>query len=63
MTRPAGRAAMRFFNTIANPIYAEVVPRELTWVAQEEFEHDTAWYVDADGGLDARARAGGSIRS
>ena len=40
---------------IANPIYAEVVPRELTWVAQEEFEHDTAWYVDADGGLDARA--------
>ena len=40
---------------IANPIYAEVVPRELTWVTQEEFEHDTAWYVDADGGLDARA--------
>ena len=40
---------------IANPIYAEVVPRELTWVAQEEFEHDTAWYVDADGGLDVRA--------
>ena len=40
---------------IANPIYAEVVPRELTWVAQEEFEHDTAWYVDAAGGLDARA--------
>ena len=39
---------------IANPIYAEVVPRELTWVAQEEFEHDTAWYVDADGGLNVR---------
>ena len=36
---------------IANPIYAEVVPRELTWVAQEEFEQEAAWYVDADGGL------------
>ena len=39
---------------IANPIYAEVVPRELTWVAQEEFEQEAAWYVDADGGLNAR---------
>ena len=37
---------------IANPIYAEVVPRELTWVAQEEFDQDTAWYVKADGSLD-----------
>ena len=37
---------------IANPIYAEVVPRELTWVIQEEFEQETAWYVNADGGLD-----------
>ncbi|MDE2740135.1 MAG: AAA-like domain-containing protein [Gemmatimonadota bacterium] len=37
---------------MANPIYAEVVPRELTWVVQEEFEQDTAWYVDAEGGLD-----------
>ena len=36
---------------IANPIYAEVVPRELTWVIQEEFEQDTAWYVNADGSL------------
>ena len=38
---------------IANPIYAEVVPRELTWVAQEELEQEAAWYVDADGGLNA----------
>ena len=37
---------------LANPIYAEVVPRELTWVVQEEFEQDAAWYVDAEGGLD-----------
>ena len=38
---------------IANPIYAEVVPRELTWVVQEEFEQETAWYVNADGSLNA----------
>ena len=37
---------------IANPIYAEVVPRELTWVVQGEFEQETAWYVNADGSLD-----------
>ena len=37
---------------IANPIYAEVVPRELTWAAQEGLVEDTAWYVDANGGLD-----------
>ena len=37
---------------IANPVYAEVVPRELTQVVQEEFEQETAWYVDAAGGLD-----------
>ena len=37
---------------VANPIYTEVVPRELTWVVQEELEQDTAWYVDADGRLD-----------
>ncbi len=39
---------------IANPIYAAVVPRELTWVVQEEFEQEAAWYVDADGGLHVR---------
>ena len=37
---------------IANPIYAEVVPRELTWVVQEEFDQETAWYVDSEGRLD-----------
>ena len=37
---------------IANPIYAEVIPRELTWAAEEGLVQDTAWYVDADGGLD-----------
>ena len=37
---------------IANPIYAEVVPRELTSAAQSGLVQDPAWYVDAGGGLD-----------
>ena len=36
---------------MANPIYAEVVPRELTWAVQQLLVEDTAWYVAADGGL------------
>ena len=36
---------------IANPIYAEVVPRELGWILQEELDLDATWYVDADGSL------------
>ena len=36
---------------IANPIYAEVVPRELTYAAQVALDQDAAWYIDADGGL------------
>jgi len=37
---------------MANPIYAEVVPRDLTYAVQEKLLQDPAWYVDADGGLD-----------
>ena len=40
---------------IANPVYAEVVPRELTYAVQETLPQETAWYVDADGGLDVVA--------
>ena len=36
---------------IANPLYAEVVPRELGYVLQDSLDQDAAWYVDADGGL------------
>ena len=36
---------------IANPIYAEVVPRELTWILQDEMPQRTASYVHPDGGL------------
>jgi hypothetical protein len=39
---------------IANPIYREVVPRELTLITQMNLEarEQTAWYVRADGSLD-----------
>ena len=33
---------------IANPIYSEVVPRELTYVKQQILPLRPAWYVDAD---------------
>ena len=36
---------------IANPIYAEVVPRELGYVLQSSLDVQTAWYVDGDGRL------------
>ncbi len=36
---------------IANPIYAEVVPRQLTRAAQLKIQDDPAWYVDAAGAL------------
>ena len=50
--RDLGLVALDSPLRIANPIYAEVVPRELTYAAQEGLVEDTAWYVDADGGLD-----------
>ena len=37
---------------IANPIYGEVVPRELTYATQAGLVQEPAWYVKADGGLD-----------
>lgn len=37
---------------IANPIYAEVVPRELTAAAQSRITHERTWYVNPDGRLD-----------
>ena len=37
---------------VANPIYREVVPRDLTYTAQEmSFHQDPAWYVGGDGAL------------
>ena len=37
---------------IANPIYQEVIPRELTHVLQASLTQQTAWYVNSDGTLD-----------
>ena len=37
---------------IANPIYAEVVPRHLTYAVQIGLPQERAWYVDENGGLD-----------
>ena len=36
---------------IANPIYAEVIPRELTWVVQQTLSQDPAWYLTSAGAL------------
>ena len=37
---------------IANPIYREVVPRELGYVVQDSLDVEAAWYVDDAGRLD-----------
>ena len=37
---------------IANPIYREIIPRELTAVATLTISEQAAWYVHADGTLD-----------
>ena len=37
---------------IANPIYAEVVPRYLNYAVQAGLPQEMAWYVDAAGNLD-----------
>ena len=47
---------------IANPIYREVVPRELTAVVQEELPPGTASCLASDGGLDMRRLLGGFQR-
>ena len=37
---------------MANPIYAEVVPRELGYILQSSLDLQVAWYVDGAGRLD-----------
>jgi len=37
---------------IANDIYREVIPRELTWTTQVTIVREQAWYVNPDGSLD-----------
>ena len=38
--------------TIANRLYAEVIPRELTWIAQTRITQQQAWFIRADRSLD-----------
>ncbi|MEA3385018.1 MAG: ATP-binding protein [Thermodesulfobacteriota bacterium] len=38
--------------SISNPIYMEIVPRELTWAEQSDIHEQTAWYVNSAGFLD-----------
>ena len=52
--RDLGLVAAKDEVRMANPIYAEVVPRELTAALQSglELQVKPEWYVQADGGLD-----------
>ncbi|MEM7538665.1 MAG: AAA-like domain-containing protein [Chloroflexota bacterium] len=36
---------------IANPIYSEIIPRELNYSTQFKITHETEWYVNDDGRL------------
>ncbi len=50
--RDLGLLALDAPPRIANPIYQEVVPRELGYILQSSLDEDIAWYVDAAGRLD-----------
>ena len=50
--RDLGLVALDAPLRMANPIYAEVVPRELGFALQESLDENPAWYVDDDGRLD-----------
>ena len=51
-TRDLGLIARDAPVRIANPIYAEVLPRQLAWAAQETLDVSPPRYVQADGSLD-----------
>lgn len=36
---------------IANGIYREIIPRELTWTTQESLVQQSAWYINTDGSI------------
>ena len=47
--RDLGLIAQQDPVAIANPIYQEVIPRDLTYTTQATITHDPAWYLGADG--------------
>ena len=51
--RELGLVALDAPPRIANPIYAEAVPRELTFATQKGLLQRAAWYVNAAGGFDS----------
>ena len=50
--RDLGLLAREGTSRIANPIYREVIPRELVYAREAEVAHETEWYVGEDGDLD-----------
>ena len=50
--RDLGLLARRGTARIANPIYREVIPRELMYAREAEIAQETEWYVKGDGDLD-----------
>ena len=50
--RDLGLLARRGSRRIANPIYREVIPRELMYAREDSILQETEWYVKPDGDLD-----------
>ncbi len=50
--RDLGLLARRGPRSIANPIYREVIPRELMYAREDMILQETEWYVKPDGDLD-----------
>ena len=50
--RDLGLLALDGTARIANPVYREVIPRELMYAREAEIAHETEWYVKPDGDLD-----------
>ncbi len=50
--RDLGLLARRGTARIANPIYREVIPRELMYAREAEIAHEPEWYAKPDGDLD-----------
>ncbi|MEA2059297.1 MAG: hypothetical protein U9P10_01980 [Thermodesulfobacteriota bacterium] len=47
---------------ISNPIYGEIIPRQLTYSTQQTIIHETLWYLDKDGKITYYTRIAGSMR-
>ncbi len=50
--RDLGLVSLQGQIRIANKIYQEVIPRELTYSTQLTIAHEPAWYIAADGSID-----------